>query len=105
MHIVGFSELKEGIFYRNIENLDDSKLTKLKLVKSKKQEKFHNFVFSSRKSSFHDSFYEVIIEDPEMELSLNSSESEEKIGLNEDFNKKSLPISKLPLEKITEKST
>lgn len=46
---------------------------------------------------------QVINEDPEMEESLNSSESEEKLTMNEEYSKKP-SIAKLQLEKITDKA-
>ena len=104
----GFSELQDSIFYRNMEKLKDIKSSKLKLFVKKPKKDDSRLrkrpSYSSRNTSMQEVYDQVINEDPEMEESLNSSESEEKLALNEELTKKpSLSIAKLQLEKITDK--
>ena len=112
LQVIGFNELQDGIFYRNIEKLKEIKSSKLRLImkKSKKEEaakgQRKRSSYSSRNTSMQEVYDQVINEDPEMEESLNSSESEERLAKNEEFVKKpSLSIAKLQLVKITEKAT
>ena len=98
-----FSQQVEGVFCRNLEKLQGLKWSKFKVVGKKlKKEEFYKIrkrpSYRSRITSMQEIYEQVISEDPEME-SLNSSESEERLSLDE-FKKPT--ISKLQLDKIAE---
>ncbi|OMJ91099.1 hypothetical protein SteCoe_6464 [Stentor coeruleus] len=85
--IFGFVEMQDGLFLRHMEKIKSMGTGKLKLF-CKKNKKDENIfmskkpVFSSRNTSMQEIYEQVIDEDPEMEESFNTSESEERGSIN-----------------------
>lgn len=109
----GFTELKEGIFYRNPERLNELKTSQYKsLIKKHKKTDNAERGFSKRSSkqgsscaSFREVYDQIICEDPSEENPVRDSlftlgsgdENENYIEVNK------IPISKLQLDKISDK--
>lgn len=106
LQISGFKEIHESIFVRDLEKLKEMPMSRLKNLVKKGKEKHRRLKpYSSRNTSMQEVYDQVIDENPEMEESLNSSESEERFEYNKELVKKpSHSIAKLQLEKITEKT-